>query len=70
MEVKNDPNKFFGNVRKSDKIMFSFVAFFLQIRCKSQRTSADEMLSVAPAEKSFEPNRQRASTPNRFSFVA
>ena len=34
--MKDDANKLFCNVRKSDKIMFPFVAFFLQISCESQ----------------------------------
>ena len=35
LEMKNDANKLFGDMRKSYKIMFPFVAFFLQISCES-----------------------------------
>ena len=33
--MKNDPNKLFGYVGERNKIMFTFVALFLQIGGKS-----------------------------------
>ncbi len=41
--MKHDTNKLFGNVRKSNKIMFTFVTFFLQVSCKSLRVFANKV---------------------------
>jgi len=34
LKMKNDPNKLFGYVGERNKIMFSFVALFLQVSGK------------------------------------